>query len=53
LAPDMLNELVPDLPSESAPFTSENALDLMDAGAEPQKMRMLTFQRSQRARPWR
>jgi tetratricopeptide (TPR) repeat protein len=49
LAPDMLDELVPDLPSESTPFTSENALDLMDAGVKPQKMRMLTFQRSERA----
>jgi tetratricopeptide (TPR) repeat protein len=49
LASDMLDELVPDLPSESTPFTSENALDLMDAGAKPQKMRMLTFQRSERA----
>lgn len=49
LAPDVLDELVPDLPSESTPVTSDNVLDLMDAGVKPQKMRMLTFQRSERA----
>jgi tetratricopeptide (TPR) repeat protein len=49
LAPDTLDELVPNQPSESTPFTSENALDLIGAGAKPQKMRMLTFQRTERA----
>ena len=44
----MLDDLVPDLPSSSDPFTSDDVLGLMSAGITPGKTRMLTFQRDQR-----
>ena len=47
-APDMLDGLVPEPPSSRDPFTSDDVLDLTDAGITPAKTRMLTFQRNQR-----
>lgn len=59
LIPDVLDGLVPDLPSSApsvapsrpgAPVTSEDALGMIDAGVTmPGRMRMLTFQRAERA----
>jgi tetratricopeptide (TPR) repeat protein len=46
--PDMLDNLVPDPPSANEPFTSNDVLELMDAGITPAKTRVLTFQRDQR-----
>lgn len=48
-APDMLDELVPELPASREPVTSDDVLDMIDAGVTPGRTRMLTFRRDQRS----
>jgi len=48
LSPDTLDDLITDSPESGGPTTSEDLLNLLDAGITAGRTRMLTFQRDQR-----